>query len=169
MTGAPACAICPLAEGCAARAGGSPEGYPRKATKAAKPVRRGTIFWLEAEGQVLLVRRPATGLLGGMRALPTGPWTAEDPGLVGAPAPGGWAEAGTGRHVFTHFALEYRVVSAVPCRTTTEDWWPVTELGQAGLPTLFAQAARLALSARTPPASGERALASRDLLRAASA
>jgi len=140
----PACGICPLSEGCAGRRTGAPETYPRKAAKAAKPVRKGTMFWLETDDAVLLVRRPAKGLLGGMRALPTGPWQAEDPGLAGAPAGVQWRDVGTGRYVFTHFALDYRVVAGcVSSRSDAGEWWPIAELETAGLPTLFARAARL--------------------------
>jgi len=142
----PACALCPLAEGCAARKAGTAETYPRKAPKAAKPVRKGTIFWLQSDDAVLLVRRPARGLLGGMRALPTGPWQADDPGLTEAPADALWHDMGTGRHVFTHFALEYRLMAArVSSRSNVGEWWPIIEIETAGLPTLFARAARLTL------------------------
>ena len=141
---APACAVCPLLEDCSARATGAAESYPRKAPKAVRPVRRGTMFWLEADGQVMLVRRPASGLLGGMRALPTGPWHANDPGLAEAPIEAEWREVGSGRHVFTHFALDYRVVAAeAVTRSNRGEWWPISELATAGLPTLFAHAARL--------------------------
>jgi A/G-specific adenine glycosylase len=142
----PTCAICPLSADCAAHAAGAPETFPRKAAKTAKPVRRGTMFWLEAEGAVLLVRRPARGLLGGMRALPTGPWIAEDPGLADAPVEAQWRDMGSARHVFTHFALDYRVMAArAPTRTNGGEWWPIAEIEDAGLPTLFARAARLAM------------------------
>ena len=142
----PTCAICPLSADCAAHATGAPETFPRKAAKTAKPVRRGTMFWLEAEGAVLLVRRPARGLLGGMRALPTGPWIAEDPGLADAPVEAQWRDMGSARHVFTHFALDYRVMAArASMRTNAGEWWPIAEIEDAGLPTLFARAARLAM------------------------
>jgi A/G-specific adenine glycosylase len=145
----PACALCPLLDGCAAQKTGAPERFPRKAPKAAKPVRHGTIFWLESGGAVLLVRRPARGLLGGMRGLPTGPWTATDPGLADAPAEVQWRDMGIGRHVFTHFALDYRVMAAsLPSRANTGEWWPIPEIEDAGLPTVFARAARLALPER---------------------
>ncbi|HWI87590.1 MAG TPA: A/G-specific adenine glycosylase [Sphingomonas sp.] len=142
---APACAICPLSDDCAALASAAPETYPRKVPKLARPVRRGTMFWLESEGAVLLVRRPASGLLGGMRALPTGPWSESDPGLADAPAPAHWREAGSGRHVFTHFALDYRLMAArAPARIGAGEWWPIADIATAGLPTLFARAAQLA-------------------------
>ena len=140
----PACVICPLSRDCAARGAGAPETFPRKAAKSVKPVRLGTMFWLESDGAVLLVRRPARGLLGGMRALPTGPWEEQDPGLADAPADAEWRETGTARHVFTHFALDYRVLTArASARSNIGEWWPIAELDAAGLPTLFARAARL--------------------------
>ena len=150
-TRAPACAICPLADGCVGRSTGAPESYPRKAPKAAKPIRHATFFWVEAEERVLLVQRPPKGLLGGMRALPTGPWADADPGQDGAPIAGDWVHAGAGRHVFTHFALDYRIVSArLPARTDDGEWWPINDLAIAGLPTLFANASTLVRSARAP-------------------
>ncbi|PTQ11000.1 A/G-specific adenine glycosylase [Sphingomonas oleivorans] len=140
----PACAICPLRDGCAAARTGTTEAFPVKAAKKAKPVRRGTAFWLERDGTVLLVRRPAKGLLGGMMALPTGEWTAADPGLAGAPTEAQWRPAGTVSHIFTHFALELAVVVA---RGDAEGiWWPIERIEQAGLPTIFAKAAASAQS-----------------------
>jgi A/G-specific adenine glycosylase len=108
------------------------------------------MFWLESDGAVLLVRRPGSGLLGGMRALPTGPWEPDDPGLSEAPADTAWREIGAGRHVFTHFALDYRVVAArIAARSNAGEWWPIEKIETAGLPTVFARAARLAI-ARVP-------------------
>jgi A/G-specific adenine glycosylase len=144
---APTCILCPLAEPCTARAQGRQEQFPRKAAKQPRPERRGTIFWLEDRGRVLLVRRPASGLLGGMRALPTGAWQEGDPGLHGAPAVADWRDAGSGRHVFTHFALTYRVLAAESDAADGE-WWPVEDLSRAGLPTLFARAAEIAQAYR---------------------
>lgn len=137
---APRCMLCPLAAHCQGRS--EPERYPLKVAKAERPVRRGAIFWLECEGRVLLHRRPPKGLLGGMIALPTGPWSESDPGLADAPADGPWRLAGHVRHVFTHFALEAAVYRGDITRADQEgEWWPVDRIGEAGLPTLFAKAA----------------------------
>lgn len=145
----PACALCPLRTHCRAAAGGDADAYPRKRAKAAKPMRRATIFWLESGDAVLLTRRPAAGMLGGMRALPSGPWGEQDPGLADAPAAADWRAAGSGRHVFTHFALDYRVVTAAaPDRDVAGEWWPIADLARAGLPTLFARAAALATATK---------------------
>ncbi|MEA3044089.1 MAG: A/G-specific adenine glycosylase [Sphingomonadales bacterium] len=126
----PGCGRCPLRRWCAAYAEGDPDRYPRKAPKAAKPRREGVAYWLEHDGKVLLVRRPAKGLLGGMLALPEA-----------EPAPAKWEEAGAVDHVFTHFALTMRLLCAEAVVQPEGIWWPAERLGEAGLPTLFAKLA----------------------------
>ena len=148
----PDCGRCPLAGLCEARREGAPETYPRKAPKSARPKRSGIAYWLEKDGHVLLVRRPRKGLLGGMLALPTGPWgEAPDMGEA-APASARWEEAGSIDHVFTHFALNLRVVCAEAASGgeagEEEIWWPIERLDEAGLPTVFARAAGRGLAWR---------------------
>ncbi len=130
----PDCGRCPVAQHCAARAQGRPEAYPVKAAKAAKPRREWTGYWLRRGDEVLLVRRPPKGLLGGMLALPVEP-----------PAEAAWREVGAIDHVFTHFALTMKVVTAEG--DGEGEWWPVERIGEAGLPTVFAKAATLAAAA----------------------
>ena len=70
---------------------------------------------------------------------------AGDPPLAGA-----WDEAGVVRHTFTHFVIELSVLryEGVPASVPGKgEWWPVDRLDEAGLPTLFAKAARLARAA----------------------
>lgn len=62
----PKCLLCPISAGCKAQKVGDMEKFPAKAPKKAKPTRRAISFWLEHDGHVLLERRPAKGLLGGM-------------------------------------------------------------------------------------------------------
>jgi A/G-specific adenine glycosylase len=126
----PDCGRCPVASLCAAR---DPQAYPRKAAKAARPKREGVAYWLEHEGHVLLVRRPAKGLLGGMLALPTD--------AEGSPADARWTEAGSVDHVFTHFALSMKLLCADAEEKPGGTWWPIDRIGEAGLPTLFAKLA----------------------------
>ena len=137
----PSCLLCPLAFCCRARIEGEPERYPLKAAKRDKPHKQGFAYWLQHQGDVLLVRRPKSGLLGGMLALPTGPWSAELPGEEGAPAAAKWNEAGAVEHVFTHFALKLRLLCAEAEKRDDGIWWPIERLGEAGLPTVFAKAA----------------------------
>ncbi|MCD2324550.1 A/G-specific adenine glycosylase [Sphingomonas sp. IC-56] len=141
---APRCLLCPFRDQCAGFRTGTPELFPHKAKKAPKPQRYGTMFWAERDGHVLLVRRPDKGLLGGMRALPTGPWESDAPGLQGAPAAADWRlHDDTVAHGFTHFDLQVALAAATigPHEVLEGEWWPVADLASAGLPTVFAKAA----------------------------
>ena len=106
----PACALCPWLADCAARRAGTAAALPRKPEKKPRPIRYGVHFWLvDGERRLLLRRRPASGLLGGMLELPGTPWRAERWGeaeaLAHAPQPLRWRPAGQVRHGFTHFEL----------------------------------------------------------------
>ncbi|MEP6785627.1 MAG: A/G-specific adenine glycosylase [Sphingomonadales bacterium] len=134
----PSCLVCPLAERCAARTAGDPAQYPKRLPKIAKPVRHWVALWVERDGCVLLVRRPDKGLLGGMLALPSSV----------APTSAG-TTLGVVTHVFTHFTLHLSVHRAAPdegCPLQLGgQWWDIAKLGEAGLPTLFAKATRVAM------------------------
>lgn len=135
----PRCAICPLGSDCAARKSGEPQAYPDPPQRKPRPHRYGTAWWIERDEQVWLVRRPATGLLGGMAALPGSNWT---------DAPTGTGEAlATVRHVFTHFSLDLAVERRP--EPPAEGWWqPIASLAKAGLPSLYLKAARETLRRR---------------------
>jgi A/G-specific adenine glycosylase len=144
----PRCHACPVSLHCRAFQLGQPETYPRKLARTPKPQRQGRTYWLEHGEDVLLVRRPNRGLLGGMLALPTGSWS-EDLVADGAPAAARWRDAGAVAHVFTHFALHLEVACArAEDRTSEGVWWPIATLAQAGLPTVFAKAAERAIEWR---------------------
>jgi A/G-specific adenine glycosylase len=139
----PACGICPWAAGCAGRIAGIAAELPRKAAKAARPVRFGAQFYLvDGDGQVLLRRRPAKGLLGGMTELPgtawrTAPWTAQE-ALGFAPMRGAWRQAGQVRHVFTHFELLLDVYAARVERIVADGFLrPVPALAGEALPSVM--------------------------------
>lgn len=141
---APKCLLCPLAGRCDACAAGTPDALPVKAPKKTRPVRYGTFFWAERDGKVLLVRRPARGLLGGMRGLPTGAWRESPPALADAPFAAEWTLRNAAvRHVFTHFELVAALATATigsHIDAADGEWWPVADLESAGLPTVFAKA-----------------------------
>ena len=143
----PRCLLCPLATGCLARAEGRQEALPVKAPKKAKPQRKGAAYWIERAGAVLLVQRPGTGLLGGMRALPDDGWSAGADGSGTRPAAGEWRVLGAVRHGFTHFDLELTVHAITVGGAAAVDgtWVPLAQVEQVGLPTLFRKAAALGL------------------------
>ena len=98
-------------------------------------------------------------MLGGMLALPDDGWSARcdgagaPPAFTGETRPDSWRVVGAVSHVFTHFALNLELavyspeVSASLGRDVAASgggqWWPLSRLADAGLPTLFAKAARL--------------------------
>lgn len=147
----PRCLLCPLANSCAARFAGESESYPVKPPKKAKPHRIGRAFWIERLGAVWLVRRPAKGMLGGMRALPDDGWNAKGDGEAAPPIAGNWEAGGTVSHTFTHFSLDLHLAVYSDGKWASLDesdgeWWPHERLYEAGLPTLFTKAAKLALA-----------------------
>lgn len=154
----PDCGVCPLSGPCRAGAGDDPARYPVRAPKKPRPQRTGAAWWVEAGGQVWLVRRPAKGLLGGMLALPSSEW--REGGLqYPPPLKGDWQTiTAPVRHVFTHFALDLSVHCLELRRAPAEaaiakalgagQWWPIAGLNEAGLPTLFARAAEAVRAAR---------------------
>jgi A/G-specific adenine glycosylase len=90
-------------------------------------------------------------MLGGMRALPDDGWRARADGSGEAPLDGPWTAGGAVSHVFTHFSLTlnlalYSGSDWASLGHEAGEWWPLDRLDEAGLPTLFAKAARLALA-----------------------
>ena len=144
----PKCLLCPLAAECRARAHGDPATLPVKAPKKAKPVRQGQAYWIERGGAVWLVRREGRGMLGGMRSLPADDWSAGRDGDGQPPLSGEWGAIGMVRHTFSHFALELSVLRYAGEDTPPGEgeWWRIERLADAGLPTVFAKAARLAIA-----------------------
>jgi A/G-specific adenine glycosylase len=133
----PRCADCPLRTECAAFASGTPEAFPARKLKRIRPHRYGIAWWIEQDGMIWLVRRPARGLLGGMAALPGTDWSDAKHTAQSA--------AATVRHVFTHFTLDLDIVAA-PAPLGAGWWQPLEQLGGAGLPTLYRRAADLMLA-----------------------
>ncbi len=142
----PACDACPIVSDCLGHGTGEPTRYPRKPRK--KPPVRVTAAcgaWVRPDGAVLMGRRPADGLLGGL-------W--ELPGLDGAgSAPERVARAFAERcgvtvttcrtlgqvvHVFTHRHLTLDVLQ-VEAEGTPEPRW-YTELAWLDRPAREGQA-----------------------------
>ena len=154
----PRCMLCPLAAMCQGRAQGIAETLPIKAPKRPRPERKGRAYWITREAstgpEVWLVRRAGKGMLGGMRALPDDGWSAKSDGTTTPPITGPWHSAGAVTHTFTHFilTLELMVYSGADLASLTEgEWWPLSHLADAGLPSLFAKAASLATAREDQP------------------
>jgi A/G-specific adenine glycosylase len=157
----PACGICPWVNDCEGRQQGLAPDLPRKAPKAARPVRRGVAFVaLRDDGAVLVEQRPDKGLLGGMLGLPGTDWHEGNPPGVEDAAPGAaaWREmAGVARHVFTHFQLELRVKAALVPRGWNPQsgrFMPVAEARRA-MPTALRKALDLGLAGLDRGQTGE--------------
>jgi A/G-specific adenine glycosylase len=150
----PACVLCPWIESCAARVRGDAETFPRKARKREGRLRRGAAYVaVRADGAVLVRRRPARGLLGGMTEVPTTEWRADfdtADALAHAPRFAGLRRAsaadwrripGVVTHVFTHFPLELVVFTArLPISAAAPDgshWIARDDVAGAALPSVM--------------------------------
>jgi len=153
VTRIPDCGACPVAAFCKAKAEGDPQLYPVKPPKRIRPERTGRAYWVERDGGVWLVRREGKGMLGGLRGLPDDRWSARQDGDGSPPFDAQWRILDNKvRHIFTHFALTLELAvydggnfDMVPNGNLLQhgEFWPIADLEQAGLPTLFVKAARL--------------------------
>ena len=109
----PACHRCPLAAHCEALAGGDPTVYPAKKPKKDIPVKSTVMLLLSNEaGDVLMQKRPPSGIWGGLWSLPevaetdeTVPWL-KKAGLV---ATSNGVSVARFRHTFSHYHLDIDV------------------------------------------------------------
>jgi A/G-specific adenine glycosylase len=142
----PSCNRCPVSESCEALAAGIQETLPRRAPKKERPVRHGACFFVtRADGAVLLRKRVAKGLLGGMMEVPTTPWgeVADDDTLLAhAPLKAKWKKRpGLVEHTFTHFHLKLAVFTAEASAKESAKaegvWIAEDDLGGEALPSLM--------------------------------
>jgi A/G-specific adenine glycosylase len=144
----PACGLCPLFAGCAARLRGDQESFPRKAAKKSGELRRGAAFVVTRGDELLVRTRPEKGLLGGMTEVPGSDWRAaqdDEDALKQAPRLSGvkrWhRKVGVVTHVFTHFPLELVVyIAHVPARSRAPEgmrWVPIATLASEALPNVM--------------------------------
>ncbi len=141
----PACNRCPVIEMCDANAKGIADTLPRRAPKKARPTRHGACFFVtRPDGAVLLRKRVAKGLLGGMMEVPTTPWAdaAADDYAEFAPVKAKWKRcSGTVEHTFTHFHLALTVFvgeASVGVAAKAEGMWVAPEdLADEALPSLM--------------------------------
>lgn len=154
----PQCSDCPMPRWCRAFARGIAAKLPVKPPRRIRRERHGRALWIEdAHGDascVWLVRRPWRGMLGGMRALPdmtgTAAGSVDEWGDAPIAARFG-TDIGRVRHVFTHFALTMALtrVDDLSRAVGEGEWWPISRLDEAGLPTLYRRLASL-MTKETP-------------------
>jgi A/G-specific adenine glycosylase len=152
----PDCLLCPWIFRCRGRALGIAESLPRKAPKRARPIRYGTVFWIErGDGAVLLRRRPEEGLLGGMMEVPSTDWLLE-PADANAAAPlrAEWKKLPRSvEHGFTHFHLILDIWRARTIETgellSRGDyrWLPPGDLAGEALPSVMRKVVAAVLDA----------------------
>ena len=151
----PACALCPINEGCTSFSSGMQDSFPVKAPKKTSPARIGATYiaW-RADGALLLRKRGDKGLLAGMTEVPTTAWNASQDGDISinsAPFQAEWQEIGAIQHVFTHFKLAltvYRVTMPIDSATPSDAYWSSDYRNEA-IPTVFVKAINLALKAES--------------------
>ncbi len=132
----PRCDLCPISDLCTGQdiAG----TLPMKIKKKPVPHKVGFAYWVENEiGQVLLHRRPEKGMLAGLVGFPTSDWQEDLPKDLFHNRQ--FEDAGSIKHVFTHFSLTLHIKrGSMPADTALDDghyWEEVTNI--KGLPTLF--------------------------------
>jgi A/G-specific adenine glycosylase len=144
-----ACLLCPVAPGCVARELGLQDRLPSPRPRTHRPQRDAwVVVAMRGEHKVLLERRPASGIWGGLWGLPEFPtrahaeqWCGEH--LSGASAP---VRGDTVRHAFSHFDYEMRPL-VVRCLGKSEElrdddryrWYDVREPMKVGLPRPIAR------------------------------
>ena len=69
----PACGVCPLARRCKARQQNAVENFPARIAPPAKKTETMRLLFARAGGRVLLCKRPAAGIWGGLWCLPPAP------------------------------------------------------------------------------------------------
>lgn len=141
----PLCARCPVAGDCVAFIEQRTAELPARRVRASVPVRRVRFWWWQQEdGRVLLERRPASGVWGGLWCLPELDGLRAEPSdavraaaPIPPPAPSQLREGF--EHRLTHFLMQgevYGVPRGVPLPVVTDAlrWLAPHEWAHTGLP-----------------------------------
>lgn len=154
----PACLLCPVNAACIAGAGERQHAFPAPRPRKARPRREAWLVVARRDREVLLERRPPSGLWGGLWAFPEFPtrahalqWCGEH--LV---SPGPARNGEPLQHAFSHFDYEMKPVF-VDCRgsraATHDDdrhrWYDTAAPAELGLPKPVATLLQRAMQADT--------------------
>lgn len=150
----PDCARCPLAGRCVAQLQGRQRELPAARPRKELPTRATTLLAiLDPAGEILLERRPPTGIWGGLWSLPETDVTASDVASIAdwcldrfgvRPE---WVERlAERRHTFSHYHLRIELarikLEAYPSRVQDGVGWcwsPLVRVGELGLPAPVAR------------------------------
>jgi A/G-specific adenine glycosylase len=142
----PSCLVCPINAHCRGHRRGIAALLPMKAPRKDRPVRYGAAFLaVRRDGAVLLRRRPAKGLLGGMLEVPSSEWIGErvdsETAFRAAPLDAPWRKlVGPVSHTFTHIHLELEVYVAadrVDAAPPGCAWYAQADLPDEALPSVM--------------------------------
>ena len=143
----PQCTACPLAKDCKGR--DIADTLPVKPAKKPRQQLYTYGYWLEdGQGNVWLRRRPSKGLLGGMLEVPTAPWQPRQPAPDVNMPQTVWQDSGLSiAHRFTHIDLTVWLLTGRASLDLTpfghdSTWYPLDQIPQLGLPTLYLKIAR---------------------------
>ena len=142
----PGCDDCPLRPMCASHRHQSQAEYPQKKPRKARPHRRTLMLVHRAADEVLLWRRPPSGIWGGLWSLPEvererdiEPWQQS---YLNTTQPPRHIQRRALRHQFTHYSLDISLATIElerrPAHVSDPDnyqWIAVRELPSRGLPT----------------------------------
>lgn len=140
----PKCGQCPLASGCSARLSQTVADYPGSRTVKAIPVKQLVLLLLHYnQQQVMLEKRPPTGIWGGLWSLPE--FHCEDAALdwcLNHKMPVIHRQLGAlKRHTFSHYHLDYKPllietsgVSNCIMESDRSAWYNLQQIQRLGLP-----------------------------------
>lgn len=139
----PRCDCCPLGDSCVAHAAGNETRYPGRRPKTVKPLKKTKMILLHSEEAVLLERRPAAGIWGGLWSFPEFDEEEDLPGWLSDKFDLQMTDLQqweTVRHSFTHFDLHIdplavRVVSESSRVADSKDqiWYQLEAPPKVGL------------------------------------
>ncbi|MFC3626258.1 A/G-specific adenine glycosylase [Vogesella amnigena] len=156
--GKPACTACPMVDGCVAAREGRTAELPVKKPKKAVPERETVMLLALRQGEVLLERRPPTGIWGGLLSLPQFESTLAVADWLAANGDGELRPAWPPLlHVFTHFKLhitpqcvDVTRLSGTVCADAGWQWLPLRAALDAGVPAPVRRLLLQALSGEVP-------------------
>ncbi|MBP6985519.1 MAG: A/G-specific adenine glycosylase [Alphaproteobacteria bacterium] len=122
----PLCSLCPVQSYCQSYQNQTQLSFPMKIEKPRLPHLHAYVYWLENPlGQVLIRKRPETGLLAGLYEFPSSEWReSEVLTHIDLPFPAAFADVVHGiNHTFTHFHLTLQIVPGRVCESDLMGLW----------------------------------------------